>query len=141
MAKPAIGEGGGGESGGGGGQQDGLLAGGIGQVKINQVRVAECQSFYMDQHFQAKFYPKKIALIATVLAPKMTRICNRDTFGEQMLAILQCVKFRQRNLIYCAIFFLKRLNFAKLCALPNFYPNLPIFLHGSIRHIRDILQL
>ena len=24
---------------------------------------------------------------------------------------------------------------------PNFYPNLPIFLHGYIRHIRDIFQL
>ena len=29
----------------------------------------------------------------------------------------------------------------KLCVLPNFYPKLPIFLHGYIRHIRDILQL
>ena len=26
-------------------------------------------------------------------------------------------------------------------ALPNFYPNLPIFLNGYIRHIHDILQL
>ena len=25
--------------------------------------------------------------------------------------------------------------------LPNFFPNLPIFLHGYIRHIRDISQL
>ena len=24
---------------------------------------------------------------------------------------------------------------------PNFYPNLPIFLHGYIRHIRDIFHL
>ena len=27
------------------------------------------------------------------------------------------------------------------CVLPNFYPNLPIFLHRYIRHICDILQL
>ena len=33
------------------------------------------------------------------------------------------------------------LDFAKLCILPDFYPNLPIFLHGYIRHIRDISQL
>ena len=35
----------------------------------------------------------------------------------------------------------KRLCFVNLHVLPNFYPNLPIFLHGYIRHIRDISQL
>ena len=44
-------------------------------------------------------------------------------------------------LIGCANLLQKRLHFAKLCVLPNFYPNLLKFLHGYIRHIRDILQL
>ena len=50
-------------------------------------------------------------------------------------------KFRQTFHIGCANLLQKRLHLAKLCVLPNFYPNLPIFLHGYIRHIRDILQL
>ena len=43
--------------------------------------------------------------------------------------------------MYCKNLPKKGLDFAKLCVFPNFYPNLPIFLHGYIRHIRDILQL
>ena len=35
----------------------------------------------------------------------------------------------------------KWLVFANYFGLPNFYPNWPIFLHGYIRHIRDIFQL
>ena len=30
---------------------------------------------------------------------------------------------------------------ANFCSSQTFYPNLPICLHGYIRHIRDILQL
>ena len=29
-------------------------------------------------------------------------------------------------------------DFANMCVFPNFYPNLPIFVHGCISHIRDI---
>ena len=35
----------------------------------------------------------------------------------------------------------KWLVFANYFSLPNFYPNWSIFLHGYIRHIRDIFQL
>ena len=47
----------------------------------------------------------------------------------------------QIGLVYTRKSSWKRLHFAKLHDLPNFYPNLPIFLHEYIRHIRDISQL
>ena len=62
-----------------------------------------------------------------------------DIFREQLLTTQQI----HQNLTYvlCTDFPKKGVDFAKLSVFPNFYPNLPIFLHGYIRHIGDILQL
>ena len=40
--------------------------------------------------------------------------------------------FTHKYFILCTNLTQKRLDFAKLHGLPNFYPNLPIFLHGYL---------
>ena len=71
-----------------------------------------------------------------------TKIDKGGTFGEQMLMFLSNYESLDRDISHRLCKSPpKKASFSKLCVLPNFYPNLPIFLHGYIRHIRDILQL
>ena len=70
-----------------------------------------------------------------------TKIDKGGTFGEQMLMFLSNYESLDREISHRLCKSQKRFYFSKLCVLPNFYPNLPIFLHGLIRHIRDILHL
>ena len=66
----------------------------------------------------------------------------KDTFREQLLTTLPILASLYTEILHTFLNLpQKRLDLAKLCVLPNFYPNLPIFLHRYIRHIRDILQL
>ena len=83
-----------------------------------------CQYFYTEQNCQTKFYPKKKAQIATVLVLNLNKTNKKDTFREQLLTTLPIL------LVYARKFYThsqKRLDLAKRCVLPNFYPNLPIF--------------
>ena len=71
------------------------------------------------------------------------KLTHKATFWKQKLNILSYnpgfkTEFHSSWLNLTKII----LDFAKLCITPQaFYPNLPIFLHGYIRHIRDISQL
>ena len=65
---------------------------------------------------------------------KLNKTNNKDTFGEQLLTTLPCLASVYTELLH---------TFSNLPQkrLPNIFPNLPIFLHVYICHIRDILQL
>ena len=70
------------------------------------------------------------------------KLTQKVTFGEQKLTILSYdLGLNTEFLISCSNLPKKILNFAKLLFSQTFYPSLPIFLHGYIRHIRDITQL
>ena len=73
---------------------------------------------------------------------KFNKTNKKNTFGEQLLTTHQIrLMYIHKSFIHCTNIPSKRLDFDKFNGLPNFYPNLPIFLRGYICHICDILQL
>ena len=66
----------------------------------------------------------------------------KDTFREQLVTTLPILASLYTEILHTfSNLYQKRLDLAKLCVLPNFYSNLPIFLHGYIGHFRDISHL
>ena len=76
----------------------------------------------------------KFGQIKTILAPKSNKMCKKDSFGEIFWQFYQ-ILHNWANLP-------KKGSIWPNCIFSQtFYPNLQIFLHGYIRHIRDSLQL
>ena len=66
----------------------------------------------------------------------------KDTFREQLVTTLPILASLYTEILHMfSNLPQKRLDLAKLCVLPNFYSNLPIFLHGYISHLYSVLIL
>ena len=99
-------------------------------------------SFTQSKNLKINFTPRKARKSQQFWYLSRTKLTKRIAFENK------CWKLNQIRLVYTQKSYTSCSNLPKIgLHWPNnmpsqtFYPNLPIFLHEYIRHIRDILQL
>ena len=100
------------------------------------------KSFTRSKSSKAKFTPRKARKSRQIQHLEGMKLTQKATSGEQKLNILSYNPGLKTEFhISCSHLPKTILDFAKLCILPDFLPQPYNFLHGYIRHIRDISQL
>ena len=119
---------------------NGLLESHIGCTCLTELR--NVNSFTRSKNLKLNFTPRKARKSRQFWYLSRTKLTKRIAFENK------CWQLNQIRLVYTQKSYISCSNLPKIGLIwPNcmpsqtFYPNLQIFLHGYIRHIRDILQL
>ena len=102
------------------------------------------KSFTRSKSSEPNFTPRKVRKSRQIQHLEGMKLTQKAMSGEEKVNILSYNPgLKTEFLISCSNLPKTILAFGKMCVLPGFLPQSsnPIFLHGYIRHIRDISQL
>ena len=108
----------------------------------HSAQLRNVNSFTRSKTLELNFTPRKARKSRQFWDVSETKLTKMIVLENKCWQLFQIrVVFTQKSDINCANLFKIGLIWSYCVFSQTFYPNLKIFLHGYIRHIRDILQL